>query len=967
MAIKFSLSPAPLFLIPDIKSLVKFSNGDLGISDQTKLRTIAKNASNSKSDSQLDQLKNLMGFTLTGANSSYYKNGKYQIPTSDINLTQNNDLSGLKALEKSLIQSIFESQKPYAEVFIQTTGVLVKIEDIIARVLSVGGSSLKPFYNPKALGYGGSELNSELSKLQSLKNKQRGHGNTQSGINSNKVKTTDQPNIGYEYKIDSIVYSTGEYDPTVKYNYEYRDILDDTINLSDLSNKGVDVLNQENNQPKPKVVVFGIFNSKGHVVDNVPSWLEKSGKWFGHFDMATNFKYIWSKQNLADKISFGSPGKGWVQKKDITGNPIVVAGTGSELNSIANYYNDQIQRNLDDLNIDKQQQTKIKSQLNQSLNSGTQSIYQTQLDTIISSGFLPTLQLTNGKNPIGKYPFLPKNIVWSGTSSTIGLGLTGSTTQVWIDPENDYDMKLIQIKPQFVIKFYDSKNNLIEGVIDPLSILKHLQKNQVEVIVTGGSKLGHTMVINIEQIDNSKLKVNTPYSKGYYGSSTDGQKQTIETLYRYATALNDTDTYYIVEGILSSENTQSFPVVDNGISVNGSGYYRFPKGPISAIGAFIRMLIDVFSKLFPSISLLENILANPASFIVESVILKKIGDNNGTEGIKFDIFSEDFLKDFNTMISMDPPLRKSFVSNSKLKDYVYVGEDNNYQFLLDGKSMVSFLSANFGINLSNLTPSLITKSLEEQGLSASVPPMPNVPLGGIKLPDTQPILEFLLNLVTFPLNIIKSIIEYIMNFFKKLSNPFELPSAIVEFIGFEWLSKLFNPISLLEILDIKFDVIKFGYWIAAIDTYPDSHLFDLSEIISMPFMPPMFKATKKQLLELEKSPMEFLKAIICLIADIINSFIDFIWSLMGLTPILPPPHVNLCNDINKAIVNNKLQGSFGTQSSIESQLNSKPTQQSYEYLYNITLSDGTILTNLTYDQLQKYLSEHSDIEFDFNF
>ena len=42
MAIKFSLLPEPLFLTPDIKSIVKFANGDLGIGDTTKTNAIIK-------------------------------------------------------------------------------------------------------------------------------------------------------------------------------------------------------------------------------------------------------------------------------------------------------------------------------------------------------------------------------------------------------------------------------------------------------------------------------------------------------------------------------------------------------------------------------------------------------------------------------------------------------------------------------------------------------------------------------------------------------------------------------------------------------------------------------------------------------------------------------------------------------------------------------------------------------------
>jgi beta-lactam-binding protein with PASTA domain len=86
---------------------------------------------------------------------------------------------------------------------------------------------------------------------------------------------------------------------------------------------------------------------------------------------------------------------------------------------------------------------------------------------------------------------------------------------------------------------------------------------------------------------------------------------------------------------------------------------------------------------------------------------------------------------------------------------------------------------------------------------------------------------------------------------------------------------------------------------------------------------------------------------------------------MGLKPILNPPHVTLCQDTSKAILANQISPQVtGTQSNIESQLN--PIESS-TYLYNITLPNGTELTGMTYDQLQKYLTNNKDIYFNFDF
>jgi hypothetical protein len=296
MAIEFSLSNNPTFLVPDIKYLVKFVNGDLGIQDKMKTNTVLKNVASVESVEELNQFKGLMGFDLKGDPKNYIKDGKAKVKSSDIILDKSFDTGGLKAFEKTLLQSIFETQKPYAEIFTQTVGCLIKVEDVIARVLSAGGRSLKPKRNPKALGYKPgrrTDLNIALSKLKSLKEIRDIKGVTQSQPNINKDSIassqilSNSPN-GFRYEILSTDYSTGQFDSNYQYTYEYIDIIDDTILESYLSEDGVDVTEEDNvEDEKPKVMVFGIFDSNGNTVnpDKVPNWLLKSGKWFGQFDM----------------------------------------------------------------------------------------------------------------------------------------------------------------------------------------------------------------------------------------------------------------------------------------------------------------------------------------------------------------------------------------------------------------------------------------------------------------------------------------------------------------------------------------------------------------------------------------------------------------------------------------------------------------------------------------------------------
>ena len=1041
MAIKFSLSGGKPILVPDIKHLVKFANGDLGIADGIKNVNILRNTTQISSPEELEIFKNSVGFGLSNSNDSYFSNGKCKIKPSDVSLDSSTDLSGLKALEKTLIQSTFETQKPYAEVFTQTVGALVRIEDIIARVMSVGGASLKPVNNPKALGYKPSNnksiLNQSLSQVKSLVNKV---GATQSNHKEN-TSNTNINTIGYE--TISTSYSTGEFDPNVDYQYEYIDIPSDDIRDSDLPDSGVDVLNSDSSEVKPRVIVFGIFDSKGNTINTPPKWLVDSGKWYDQFDMINNYKYVWVNNIFGERRSISSPGKGYKQKVDENGNPIIVFTKNNESDYFKSYYNDIARINMKSLSLTSKGEDNVINEINSRID------YNLQVDALFSSGFLPTINV-NGKMPIPKVPFKPKKISYN-------------QKDIWIDPENDYDMKVIRVTPTYKVQFYDSKNALIDGTIDVSS------KNPNQIGVFVGKK---RIVININQIKNV-LSVNTPYSKGYYGSSLD--KQTLDEVSRYVTNENDKETYYIVEGILESSNTQPYPTTES-LSGNGSSYYKMPKGPISAIGTFNNLLIDVFSKLVPSIDKLSTLISNPASFVVNEAILKKLGDNNGLDNIKFDMFSKKFMQDFSKLESMKPSDRQSFVDKSKIKNYVIVTDDS-YKFLLDGTSLTKFLSFTFGIGVNKLVPSLTFKADEtnikntlnnylnlsndeknkqvstSQISNTNLKPKLDIPTNQIKTSangvttieevsiqystgvfvegvnyeyiyltqyvsdlissgdklqisddpesqnlalakyeealksdpnnkllldkinalkdktgfNTQPLMSFLLNLVTFPLNIIKSIIEFILNFFKSLSNPFKLPTQVVDFISFKWLLDILKPDALIGILGIKFDIGQFNSWVRNIDSYPDDHQFDLNKVMSMPFAGKLFKVDKSGLKELTKSPLSTLSSILCLIESVVNSFIEFIWKLMGLFPILDPPYIKLCKDTNKDVsakdAMNLLNGNYVD--ALSSDLVGKDS--SYDFVYEIDLPDGRKLRDLNQEELRIWMEENKDMQFEFDF
>lgn len=998
--IEFALvdgSKMPILFVPDIKTLIKILNGDMGIADHINNRTHLTNLARMTTPEQLKIYAKAANITLPNQPESYFKNGKSTVKQSDLVYNETSQTSGLKALEKSFLQSLFESQKPYIEIARIVLNSLVSIEDIIARVLALAGNSLNPAYNPKALGYlkRDETIQQTLSKLKSLQNLKSGSGSTnnnsksgstnRNGLNSININRND----GYSYQVISTEYSTGTFDPNVNYTYEYIDIKDDNFNPNSLDDNLPDT--DTNNDPygniRPKTVVMGIFDADGRVVTDVPSWLANSGKWFGQFNLL-----------------------------GLTDNREVFPAI--QLDTYRAFYKSYIN---DSINANKQ-----------ITNSEKPEILETSMSTInveenvknyIDNGFLCDLKLSNGPIPLSKSPFIPKYTSVSPTQS------------IWLDPETDYDMKVIRVKVE-----YTEDDNAAT---------------------------------------NSHLQIKTPYSGGYYGSSDDETTQSIDEVTRYTKTFRDRTIYYLVEGIVTEENSENNgDSSHNSTKKGGKRVYR-KKDFFTAVRKFINLIVSIFSKLVPSIKSLLKIISNPSSFIFD-VLTKKLGDNNGTESTKFSFFTKSFMDDFSKLSSISKINRKDFVSKSQLRNFVYVNKDGDYKFLLDGSTLIEFFGITFGMSISKLVPSLIFKlgqnkntqnlaaflnqnsdkqnldilnsSLFNASLNQKIdssrntdPMVSNLTVGetitystgvyvkGVdytyiyvndyiakliseandlastgepdnlskaanlyqqaikadpsndfikseyeklkKLLDTmlnQPILSFLLNMITFPFKVIKKIIEFIMDFFSSLGDVKKLPSKIKEFITFEWIKKFFTPTFLLEICGIKFDIGKFKTWIKDLKNYSPEHKFDMSEIMSMPFMPPLFSVNKDELKTLINTPIAMLSSILCLLESIINAFIDLVWSLFGLAAIIKPPYIKLCKDSNKNLtpkdIMDLLNGNYlDALSNSDVGKGNNSDDPSYDFIYNIKLPDGRNVRDLNTYELEQWISENKNLIFEFDF
>jgi len=273
---------------------------------------------------------------------------------------------------------------------------------------------------------------------------------------------------------------------------------------------------------------------------------------------------------------------------------------------------------------------------------------------------------------------------------------------------------------------------------------------------------------------------------------------------------------------------------------------------------------------------------------------------------------------------------------------------------------------------------------------------------------TQPLLKMLLGFVTLPIKIIGGIIEWLMDFFKSLANPLTLPSKIVELLSFSWIMKFFTPLGILELAGIKFEPKKILEWCALVnvpnitppnntpkipdgvnlpelkyykDAAPkgrhlipdDLEIVDWNQILSMPFMPKLPVYSARMHREMCGRSVKVVMPTLCLIEKVINGIIDFIWSTLGIEALIPPPHIKLCSnsqdpDVADLVkIADDLQKDSGLTSSIPAGKLPNDLPGDAGFLYDITLDDGTVIKDLNYEEMQKYVKNNEDIGFDFQF
>ncbi|CAG7580507.1 MAG: hypothetical protein SLAVMIC_00450 [uncultured marine phage] len=1040
MAIYFSILPPPtgtegvrVPFIPDIDALLKFAEGEIGIADAINFDATYKQLSSSKFPTleALEIFANSSNFTTTKELASYDKgNGRYRIPEGDINV-QGTDSMGLKALEKTVVKAIFETQKPYIELIPIVIQVLSKLEIISAKGLALIDRSRKPIVNPKSLTYKLNKSKKELNQMTNIgKDKSEPFGNL---TEEDKIKGVDMGNMqtdprqvseefadigNFDWEILSIDYSTGLYIPSIDYKRIYRNIIDNPIVLDD-SGDPEDTITEDE---KPPVVVFAYYDHNGDVKAPPTQWLDRTfspgsvgpsiTKWYGTWDQL--------KDNDSEKY------KSFLKK----------------------FVSDRLFKKLGRRDVDMEREIynfiEPKIDPKEFVKDANENCFMNRLPKLNKDGLdlgrdsgTDVTRVTGGRRNM----FLPKTIRYNGKD-------------IAIDPEADYELQLIKLVP--------TKEFYYEGDYDVYN------QNLKKTTPIAGNYMGRNVrdALTRDQYDAAGYPVIKP---------TNASPRRVQTQFKYKfdadnttdESFHDDKVTYVIEGILR-ENPKKDA---EGGATDDDGWYYKPDF-FTAIKDFIDILINIFSEVIPEINSLIKLFKSPHEFIFDT-IFSKIEEN-------FEAFSGELLGKFKSLADFKDKFEMAeFIKNSPdLKKYVSLDEDLNYRFILDGFAGMELLGFNFGINIVDFLPRLVLEKSNNFSLNNIkksingnfLPTQPNNAVvgngGSTKTGDKKPvnasvrkeqsdgtyqwetvsveystgdfvqsvdyeyiyitkdvenllakgdelfeaaikqdmasdqaldaltnynmalekdpnnqlikdkinelkdkfkfniqmIVQFLINFVSMPIKLIISILGEIVDFFKGLGKIPELPSNLEEFLSFEWILKYVKPTAILDLIGLKFNPEQLFKWLDQVkggEVDPDFK-FDLSEIVSAPFLFQLPKVTPEQLEIMGTKPLELMTAVFKMIELLIENILCFIWNTLNLDVIIPCPSFNISKYAAADLPLEDLQSVLNGESSA---LN-KGDEVPYKFVYDVKLEDGTIIKDLNYAELQKFMKSNQEFNYE---
>ncbi len=343
-----------------------------------------------------------------------------------------------------------------------------------------------------------------------------------------------------------------------------------------------------------------------------------------------------------------------------------------------------------------------------------------------------------------------------------------------------------------------------------------------------------------------------------------------------------------------------------------------------------------------------------------------LGDdkNNGNNTDDYINKTKIEFEDGTSIFIENNELSSFVVDNSSKYDFIYVTEDVKNK-INEADSLIETGDEDNLLKAQSILDDVSKKDPNNKAIDERKSDVKNK-LGRIQGGD-QPLLKMLLGLVTLPIKILGGILEWIMDFFKSLTNPLTLPSKIKEFLSFSWITQFFSPTGLLEMIGIKFDPSKITS-------------LDLSQFLSVAFGAKLPTFTKEQFAAIDpKMGLRFMTALFCFVENLINAIIDFIWSTLGIEAVIPPPHIKLCSDTDI--------GSMKPEDIAKILSGEIPSGQTKNYvdvdgdgvadvieddvfkgfIYEVKLPSGEKKEFLNREALDEFIGEHKDLNYDFEF
>lgn len=340
-----------------------------------------------------------------------------------------------------------------------------------------------------------------------------------------------------------------------------------------------------------------------------------------------------------------------------------------------------------------------------------------------------------------------------------------------IDIENDYDIRIIKVVND-VTKVPDNltKASYLEN------IKKDLQKNNINLDTLTGTICAENNTIPDK--NKSTKKINK-LGEGIIRHGLD---------VRYLDDIDDNKVFWIVEATKKKKINNK--VSDNRVNIfdrdYSNKYYNLIDHYMTMPYIMMSILPILASNIIPlSVKFLK--LVNNPTTITSLLIDLGIKDENLSKFPK--IFDLEFdVSKKNKNKKTPKTLDDSEKQNNK---FVYTGiqKDNvgGTKSLIDGDGTTEIFGNTFGASISfgDVTPKT------EKGK------------------NDQPLLKTIFNFIKMPFQIIKKVFEYILEWVKKLLNPTTIASAIAEFLSFKWLIDILSKDSMMDMFGMDIDDEKY--------------------------------------------------------------------------------------------------------------------------------------------------------------